>query len=60
MERRDKAQTALAMAFPGPPAAADDRFALYGLAALLSGLAGRLFEELRERRALAYTVQVSP
>jgi zinc protease len=60
VEEREKAQSALAMAFAAPSAAADDRFALYVLAALLSGLAGRLFEELRERRALAYTVQVAP
>jgi zinc protease len=59
-ETREKAQTALAMAFPAPGAAADERYALYVLAALLSGLAGRLFDELRERRALAYTVQAAP
>jgi zinc protease len=59
-EGRDKAQTALAMAFAAPSAAADERFTLYVLAALLSGLAGRLFDELRERRALAYTVQAAP
>jgi zinc protease len=47
------------LAFPAPGASADDRFALYVLGALLSGLAGRLFDELRERRALAYTVQAS-
>jgi zinc protease len=60
VEERDKAQTALAMAFPGPPAASGDRHALAVLAALLSGLAGRLFDELRERRALAYTVHAAP
>jgi zinc protease len=59
VETREKAQTALALAFPAPAASADDRFALYVLGALLSGLAGRLFDELRERRALAYTVQAS-
>lgn len=59
-ERRDKAQSALAMAFPGPPASADDRYALTVLTTILSGLAGRLFDELRERRALAYTVYASP
>jgi zinc protease len=59
-ETRSKAQTALAMAFPAPPASADRRFALVVAGALLSGLAGRLFEELRERRALAYTVQALP
>jgi zinc protease len=39
---------------------ADGRFALAVTGALLSGLAGRLFEELRERRALAYTVHAGP
>jgi zinc protease len=59
-ERRHKTQTALAMAFPAAPAASDDRYPLGVLAAVLSGLAGRLFAELRERRALAYTVHASP
>jgi len=59
-EGREKAQTALVMAFAAPGAAADERFTLYVLGALLSGLAGRLFDELRERRALAYTVQAAP
>jgi zinc protease len=57
VEERDKTQTALAMAFP---ASARDRYGLAVLAALLSGLAGRLFDELRERRALAYTVHAAP
>jgi zinc protease len=59
-ETRDRTQTALALAFPAPPASADRRCALVVAGALLSGLAGRLFEELRERRALAYTVQALP
>jgi zinc protease len=59
-EGRTKTQTALAMAFPAAPAASNDRYPHGVLAALLSGLAGRLFAELRERRALAYTVHASP
>jgi zinc protease len=59
-ETRVKAQTALALAFPAPAAGADARYALAVTGTLLSGLAGRLFEELRERRALAYTVQAAP
>jgi zinc protease len=59
-EDRPKAQTAVALAFPAPPAGSDRRFVLAVTGALLSGLAGRLFDELRERRALAYTVQASP
>ncbi len=60
VELREKAQSALAMAFPAPRAAAPERFALAVAGAVLSGLAGRLFDELRERRALAYTVQAVP
>jgi zinc protease len=59
-EDRDKAQTALAFAWPAPAAGADGRYALAVTGSLLSGLAGRLFEELRERRALAYAVQALP
>lgn len=58
-ETRDKQQTALAMAFPAPTAASDDRFVVAVVCSVLSGLAGRLFDELRERRALAYTVHAS-
>jgi zinc protease len=59
-EIRDKAQSALAMAFPAVPAASPDRFAIVVLGSLLSGLAGRLFEELRDKRSLAYTVAAMP
>lgn len=59
-ESRAKTQSALALAFPAGPAALADRSVLFVIAALLSGLAGRLFEELRERRALAYTVHAAP
>ncbi len=59
-ERRNKAQTALAMAFPAMPAASADRFAVLVLGSLLSGLSGRLFKELREKRSLAYTVAALP
>jgi zinc protease len=59
-EGRDKEQTALAMAFPAAPFGSPDRYPQAVLRALLSGLAGRLFEELRERRSLAYTVAALP
>jgi zinc protease len=59
-EQRDKAQSALAMAFPSVPAASPDRFALAVMGSLMSGLAGRLFDELREKRSLAYTVAAVP
>jgi zinc protease len=56
VESRDKAQTALALLFPGPARADDDRFAAGLLAGIASGLGGRFFDELRDRRSLAYTV----
>ena len=59
-EERDKAQSALAMAFPAAPATSERRFALEVLGSFLSGLAGRLFQTLREERSLAYTVMASP
>jgi zinc protease len=59
-EERRKQQTALAMAFPAVPFGSPDRYALTVTGAILSGLAGRLFDELRERRTLAYTVAAFP
>lgn len=59
-EQRDKEQTALAMAFPAVSAGSPDRCAVYVLAALLSGLAGRLFKALRDTFGFAYTVTASP
>ena len=59
-ELRAKKQSALAMAFPGAAANTPRRFAVDVLGDFLSGLAGRLFQVLREERALAYTVQAAP
>ena len=59
-EDRNKQQSALTLAFPAPPSTSPDRFALAVIGTLLSGLAGRLFDELRERRSLAYTVAAMP
>ena len=56
---RSKAQAALAMAFPGPGRRDRDRGAASVWAAVASGLGGRLFEALRDRRSLAYTVVAS-
>jgi zinc protease len=53
---RDKRQTAFAMAFPGPARRDPARPAAEVWAAVASGLGGRLFEALRDRRSLAYTV----
>jgi zinc protease len=57
-ETREKAQTALAVAFPAPSRTDDARFAASLIATVASGLGGRFFDELRDRQSLAYTVQV--
>jgi zinc protease len=57
--RRDKAQAALAMIFPGPRRRDPARHAAEVWAAVASGLGGRMFEALRDRRSLAYTVLAS-
>jgi zinc protease len=56
IDQRDKTQSALALAFPGPARGDDDREAVHLIATIASGLGGRFFDELRERRSLAYTV----
>ncbi|MGH7475193.1 MAG: M16 family metallopeptidase [Longimicrobiales bacterium] len=60
VERRGKAQTALCLGFPGPSRQHPDIYALEVLSNALNGLGGRFFDELRERRALAYTVAAYP
>lgn len=57
--QREKAQSALAMIFPGPDRRSAQRFAAEVWAAVASGLGGRMFEALRDRRSLAYTVLAS-
>lgn len=59
-ESRDKAQSALVMLFPGPLRRDERRFAAAILSGVASGLGGRFFEELRDRRSLAYSVLVAP
>ena len=57
VEQRDKAQTALAMLFPGPRRGEKAQFDAELIGGIASGLGGRLFfEELRDRQSLAYTV----
>ncbi len=58
-EDRNKSQTGLAMVFPGPSRSDPDRHAAEVLAAVASGLGGRLFYALRDQRSLAYTVMMS-
>ena len=55
-ERRDKAQTAMGMLFPGPARTDPERFAAAMLASVASGLGGRFFDELRDKQSLCYTV----
>lgn len=57
-EARDKAQSALALAFPGPDRTSPIRFPADVLTSIVSGLGGRFFDELRDRQSLAYTVHV--
>jgi zinc protease len=57
---RDREQTALAVGFPGPTRTHPDRIPLDVLSSAVSGLGNRLFEELRSRRSLAYTVTAYP
>jgi zinc protease len=56
MEHREKAQTALVMTWPSPSRTDPARFEVAMLAGVASGLGGRLFEELRDKQSLCYTV----
>ena len=58
-ERRDRKQSALAMLFPGPSRRDPARFAAETWGAIAAGLGGRLFESLRSKRSLAYSVIAS-
>lgn len=59
-ELRVKEQTALILGFPGPSRGDADTYALQVLSNAIGGLGGRLFEELRGRRSLAYTIAAYP
>lgn len=59
-DSRDKRQSALAMLFHGPSRRDPERYVARVLSAVVSGLGGRFFEELRDRRSLAYTVAAYP
>ncbi|MDH5233820.1 MAG: insulinase family protein [Gemmatimonadota bacterium] len=60
VDERDKAQTGLAMLFEGPRRGEAARFDAELIGGIASGLGGRLFEELRDRQSLAYTVLARP
>lgn len=59
-EQRDKAQTAMLLAFQGPTHRDLDRYAARLIAAVTSGLGGRFFDSLRDRQSLCYTVHAAP
>lgn len=56
VERRQKSQTAVALGFRTVDLSHSDSYALELLQNILGGQGGRLFESLRERSGLAYTV----
>lgn len=56
VERREKAQTALVISWPGPSRVDPARFDISMLVGVASGLGGRLFDELRDKQSLCYTV----
>jgi zinc protease len=56
IETRDRAQTAMALLFSGPSRSDPARYAASMIALVASGLGGRFFEELRDKRSLCYTV----
>src|SRR6185503_646864 len=56
VESRDRAQTALVLLFPGPTREDDARYSAGMIASVASGLGGRFFDELRDKRSLCYTV----
>jgi len=56
VETRDRAQTALALLFQGPTREDPRRFSAEMIAGVASGLGGRFFDELRDKRSLCYTV----
>jgi zinc protease len=55
-EPRDRAQTALTLLFPGPARDDEARFSSAMITSVASGLGGRFFDELRDKRSLCYTV----
>src|SRR5262249_61356181 len=56
VENRDRAQTAMTLLFAGPARNDPDRYTAAMIASVASGLGGRFFDELRDKRSLCYTV----
>lgn len=59
-EHRAKVQTALILGFPGAARNDPEIYPFEVLSNVVTGLGGRFFEELRERRSLAYAVAAYP
>jgi zinc protease len=57
VETASRQQTALVYGFPGVTRSGNDRFPLLVLENVVSGLAGRFFDVIREKQGLAYTVR---
>ena len=58
VETVSRQQTALVYGFPGVTRAGNDRYPLVVLENVVSGLAGRFFDAIREKQGLAYTVRM--
>ena len=56
VEDRDRAQTAMTLLFRGPARTDPARYVAAMIASVASGLGGRFFDELRDKRSLCYTV----
>ena len=56
ISRQQKEQTHIVLGFKGPTLASEDRYPMEVLNAVLSGMGGRLFMDLRDKQALAYHV----
>ena len=59
IENRAKKQTAFVLGFPGVPATSTESTKYDALQQILSGMGGRLFLNLRSKKALAYTVHAA-
>ena len=59
-EHRDKQQTAFCVGYPGAARRDTARFSAALLAGIASGLGGRFFDELRDRKSLSYSVVATP
>ncbi len=53
---KGKAQSHIFYGWPGPDIRSDDRYAFEVMNAIMAGMGGRLFLQLRDRQSLAYSV----